>query len=398
MDDRILKALQHADPNIRRKAINAAAKSQEPAYLRPLFERYQNESDPTLRELARKAAGYLQDHRADQAPRSSRPDNAPVEDQPAPAQGGSRGWVAVLLLLALLIAGGGVVAALVLPTLQPADARLLFVGNSFTHYHNLWDMTARLVTEAVPEWERVESQRVAPGGYTIAQHTRDAETEGGNVRLRNFLLSGSAEERDWDLVVIQGQSQIIGFDDRQNQKAALLDAAPRLVGYASDTGAMVLLYQTWGYFDGDARNDHIYPDYMTMQTHLVREYDQLADGLHTVERPVYVAPVGLSFRLVYEDLQAQNENPVRTGTRFHQLYDSDHRHPSLAGSYLAASVIAATYTGYPMAEVNWVPGGLDADFAAYLRQVADRLVSREVFAGRRYPPPLDPLAASAGDA
>lgn len=60
MNEKILRALKSPDADMRRKAIQAAAKSHDSDYLRPLFDLYKQETDTEIKELAMKAARYIQ--------------------------------------------------------------------------------------------------------------------------------------------------------------------------------------------------------------------------------------------------------------------------------------------------------------------------------------------------
>lgn len=270
---------------------------------------------------------------------------------------------------------------------RPADQRFLFIGNSFTFYNNLDQMVARLAEEAVPEWNDVLATRYAPGGWKLTQHLADAQNPNSTAPIREYLITGSDVMRDWDLVVLQGQSQVAGFDSGQASKQQLLAAVPELVRYADDTGATTLFMMTWGYAEGDAMNPGYYSDYLEMQGHIWRGYDELAQAGARVRlnAPVYVAPAGLGYQQVYRDIEAEGNNPLAAGSRFRQLYSDDMRHPGLPGSYLAANIVVASYTGQRMSAVDWVPPGLDAEFAAYLRDVADRVVFGTRFGSRNYP-------------
>jgi hypothetical protein len=68
IDKRILNALESPDSNIRKKAITALAKSHDADALPLLANVYRHDLDPELRDLARKAGGYLKTHLEDNPP------------------------------------------------------------------------------------------------------------------------------------------------------------------------------------------------------------------------------------------------------------------------------------------------------------------------------------------
>jgi HEAT repeat protein len=72
VDSRMIQALGHADPAIRKKAIVALGKSQDKDALPILANVYKNDPDPDVRQYARKAGQMLKQslatRQADEAP------------------------------------------------------------------------------------------------------------------------------------------------------------------------------------------------------------------------------------------------------------------------------------------------------------------------------------------
>lgn len=270
---------------------------------------------------------------------------------------------------------------------RPADQRVLFIGNSYTAYNDLHTLTARLMEQTNPAWNDVLAGRHVPGGQTFADHVLTLEDNTANPPLRQALVTGSDTLRAWDVVVLQEQSQIPGFDARNSQTAASLRAAAQLQAYIQPNGAVTLLFMTWGRRDGDSMNPDIYPNYRAMQQRLWDGYDRLAAEMRqqNPNAQVYVAPAGLAFFVVYSDDEAAGRNPTASDAVFYSLYVDDGSHPSLAGSYLAAATITAAYTGQRVTDLSFVPNGLSAERARYLREVADRTVFGNLFPGRDYP-------------
>ena len=268
---------------------------------------------------------------------------------------------------------------------QPADARMLFIGNSFTGNNELDQLAASLASELGPDWDDIFAIRVAPGGYKIIDHLQDIENEADDPLLRQLLVSGSDAARDWDLIIFQEQSQIPGFGEQNGERVASFAAALNLHQYASSNGATVMLFQTWGYADGDPGNASIYPGFVAMQGRLEQGTNALAARMSASGSQVFVIPAGRGFQLVYRDLLNDDQNPLAERSLFRQLYAEDGRHPSLSGSYLAACIIVAAYTGQSVAELDWAPRELDEDIAAYLRRVADRVMFGDEFPPLAYP-------------
>ena len=142
--------------------------------------------------------------------------------------------------------------------------RVLFVGNSFTYVNDVPGHYHAMLQD-------VEVEQVTPGGYTLAQHAADARTDGTD--LARWLRTGTAEETAFDAVVLQEQSQIGGFVSWEAARIASIAGAADLSGLARDHGDKVVLYETWGYRNGDSSNVLLgYGSYLGMQDHLDEGY------------------------------------------------------------------------------------------------------------------------------
>lgn len=289
--------------------------------------------------------------------------------------------VALIAILAtlLLVLVGVIIFALSSNTGSQADTRILFIGNSYTGYNRLDQTTADVIQRSAAEQNSVYATAVAPGGRRVPEHLSDAMATG--TPLNQYLVDG---DEAWDLVIMQEQSQIPGLDTSFSELNQLYQDAPQLAALAQERGATVMLYMTWGRRNGDPQFPSFYPDFLTMQARLTFAYDSLAASMSTEENPVYVAPVGLGFLTIYEDVAAQGVDPTVGATRFTNLYAADGSHPSAAGSYLAALIISASYTGQPVSNMGWEPAGVDNDTGAYLREVADRVVFGDAYTDRAY--------------
>jgi hypothetical protein len=237
--------------------------------------------------------------------------------------------VRALALAALLLAAA------------PAGARprcVLFVGNSYVSVNDLPRAFARV---AASLGSSVIFDAVAPGGYTLAQHAADPAT-------RAKLAS-----RRWDVVVLQEQSQHLGF--RADQVAReTAPAAERLSALAKASGARVVLEETWGRRDGDAYNCRNLPEVCTydgMQDRLNANTAALAESLGAI-----LAPIGAAWR------------GVRRAHPEINLYGPDANHPSPAGTYLAACVLYAAISR--RTPVGAHAQGLVPGSAAVLRRAA----------------------------
>jgi hypothetical protein len=242
---------------------------------------------------------------------------------------------------------------------------VLFVGNSYTYFHDLparyRDFAATLPRAPI----RVES--VTAGGYTLSQHARDAAMDG--TPLAGHLRMGPPEALSWDVVVLQEQSQTPGFPEGSAPRVASEAAAAELASLALARGAAVLVYATWGRAFGDAMNPTLYPDFLTMESRLESGYRAIAAAASAVGARVRIAPVGAAFARVHAAVVASGLDPLTAGSDFLALYADDGSHPSPRGSYLAACVIAGAITGTDPRALPDAPG-LAPDVCAALRDVA----------------------------
>jgi len=252
------------------------------------------------------------------------------------------------------------------------------IGNSLIAYNRLDQQVQRLARSLDSAKRDYFVACIAPGGYRICQHRADMLNEQKNSLLREALVSGSEATLNWDFVIMQAQSQVVGFGPDDAETKELFSCAPTIHQAATKDGAATVLMMTWGYWNGDRRNPNRYPDFMAMSQRLEEGYLRLARELEASNGvPCLVVPVGLAFRAVYEDELAWGEDPKSKESLFRGLYLDD-RHPSLAGTYLTAAVVVAKLMAAPVEKATWVPPDLDKKVAAYLRRIADDVV----FGGR----------------
>jgi hypothetical protein len=193
----------------------------------------------------------------------------------------------------------------------PNTRHILFIGNSFTSYHDMPAIVEKMAREA---GEDVRVTMLATGGYTLQNHFED----------QNALAV--IDSRVWDDVVLQEQSQRFAFrQDWVTQNSFPYGEA--LANHIRKRSPKVRLYwyETWGYRNGDVENCAAMPhlpwlcNYQGMQAQIHVNMTEMA-------------------RRTRADL-------VEVGTKWQQhlqqhpqieLYDADGMHPSPTGSQLAA--------------------------------------------------------------
>lgn len=218
---------------------------------------------------------------------------------------------------------------------------VLFLGNSYTYVNNLPNIVQQL-GYAMGDSIFVDSYTI--GGYTFQAHSTDTNT------------IAKIYQQPWDYVVLQQQSQLPSLSP-QSVNITTIPYALYLDSLIHDNNSCTktVFYMTWGRKYGDAGNCAIYPPvctYAGMQQRLKESYKLMADTTQQI-----VAPVGEAF-----NLSMQYDSTLN-------LYDVDNSHPSLAGSYLAASTIYSTITHKQIINQNYT-AGLSVNTAAFLQVVA----------------------------
>ena len=214
--------------------------------------------------------------------------------------------------------------------------RVLFVGNSYTH----------ALRQVLPGLLKAEGQTttvefITPGGVQLIKHLN-------NPRTVDTIRKGK-----WDVVVFQEQSQTPACPG--HLRKLFLEGIRGLHEVTDKTGARTMLFNTWGYLDGDQRNFKG-DTYDEMQKRLNQGY-----GAAAKELDAELAPVGNAFGEV-----KKVDHQLWT-----QLYAPDGSHPSRTGAYLAAIVIYARLFDADPEKISF-NGGLTASTAAKLRAGAER--------------------------
>lgn len=199
------------------------------------------------------------------------------------------------------------------------ERRVLFLGNSFT------DRNGGLDTLLAGLAPRAHTERVSPGGFTLARHEASSES-----------LDRLADPEGWDVVVLQEQSQTPVFS-----YGAFAGSLQRLAGRVRAAGARPVALETW-----------TRPDSPGVTTRSLAGAYRSAAALSRAS----LAPAGEAFA---------------TSLRLRPdlvLYETD-GHPTEAGSYLAACVVLrAVYGSGPAG--NGFTGDVDEDTARHLQGVA----------------------------
>jgi hemolysin-activating ACP:hemolysin acyltransferase len=239
---------------------------------------------------------------------------------------------------------------LVRPLADPGEpVSVLFVGNSYTTSN---DLAGTFASMAADRGYDAEIEVIARGGAWLRDHVDE-----GAARI---ALTGG----DWDFVVFQEQSIVPASGTER--VAAMYPALRQLASVADDWDTQPVLYLTWARRDGFP--DVGYTSYEPMQRAITEAYEGIAP-----EIGAWIAPVGEAWSIAHRSA--------------HQLYQPDGSHPSVAGTYLAATVLYATIIGEDPTEIQFT-GDLDPDMARSLQSIAESVVLDD--RGRWHLPALEP--------
>lgn len=193
------------------------------------------------------------------------------------------------------------------------ELAVLFIGNSYS-----FGVPKAFAKLAAERGKTVRVDQVTYSGWSLARHAASEET------LRKI------HERRWDVVVLQEQSRLPSLPARR----ALMMVPPlrKLAVEARNQGSTPLLYQTWGYRDGDRKRFH--DDFHAM-TRRVRDGYQTAAGK---AGGLAVVPAGDAW-----------EREVSAG-HADRLFMPDGSHPTPQGNALTAKVFFETL--FPASQGN----------------------------------------------
>ncbi|WP_299585099.1 hypothetical protein [uncultured Microbulbifer sp.] len=244
----------------------------------------------------------------------------------------------IFLFIILSIVGGYFLAASKKQIDQGSkkDLSILFIGNSYTR-------PLPEVIQSIAENNnlKITYRSITPGGWTLHKHSKSEES------LK------AIHERTWDYVVLQEQSQLPSFSEEQRRED-IYPYAIKLVNEIRETGAIPLLFLTWGRKYGDIQN---IPDdtRSKMQARLLEGYQNIA--LSTSSE---IIPVGLAWEEITSTDKAID------------LYDPDGSHPNQNGVYLSAAIFVSHLLKSP--QLNAPPiGNIPKETAEFLAQQANTL-------------------------
>jgi hypothetical protein len=247
------------------------------------------------------------------------------------------------LLLTLAVASAG---AQTRPKLLDAGvanpASAIYIGNSFFYYNNsLHGHVGQLIAEGLPGFKhRATSVTISGSGFDwhdVDSYFRPNAVGGYSFEAGNNVVFNKLDKL-FDVAIMMDCSQC---PLHPQLKGVFKDFAKKNSDTVRKHGARPVFFMSWAYQDVPAMTDQ-----------LAEEYTKAGN-----DNNAFVIPAGLAFARSIKQKPELN------------LYVADKRHPSLAGTYLAAcTTYAALFKKSPVGmKYN---AGLDADTARHLQTVA----------------------------
>ena len=193
--------------------------------------------------------------------------------------------------------------------------RVLFLGNSYTYFNGgLPQMTALI---AQSQGDTLIFDANTPGGYSLEAHW-------SNTQSLNKIKEGN-----WDLVVLQDQSQRPSFPPEVIDHQ-VLPYADSLTDFIKENNleGNAMFFMTWGKKNGDTEYCALYPELCTYegdQKRLTETYIEMSIIFQAT-----LSPVGIAWKVMRDSVPSL------------ELYAADGSHPSLAGTYLSACIFYAS--------------------------------------------------------
>ena len=268
----------------------------------------------------------------------------PATNTPSSTRTG-RGLGAALLAAALLL-GGCSMTVTHTPTPSATvgpPKTALWVGNSFFYYNNsMHGHVGALLAQADPGGKGYRATSATISGSGINWHDIEAHFKPGGVASYSFDASNNVVfnkfDKPFDVAIIMDCSQC---PIHPQLAPVFTEFTAKNSATVRKYGAEPVFFMSWAYADK--------PE-MTEQ--LAAAYTKAG-----ADNKAKVVPAGLAFARSIAGRPDIN------------LYVADKRHPTLAGTYLAACTVLASVYGRSPVGLGY-NAGLPADVAQYLQNVA----------------------------
>jgi hypothetical protein len=249
------------------------------------------------------------------------------------------------VLVGLLTAAGGAIAQ-TKPTvreLQTPPTSAIYIGNSFYYYNNsLHGHVTQLLGSTSPATRmRAVSVTISGSGWDwhdVESYFRPNALASYSFDRNNSIVFNDPKEKLFDVAIMMDCSQC---PLHPQLKKTFAEYAKKHSDTVRKHGAQPVFFMSWAYSDKPEMTDQ-----------LAEAYTKAAN-----ENGAYVIPAGLAFA---------NSIGKKPGL---DLYAPDKRHPSLAGTYLAACTVYASLFKKSPVGLKYT-AGLDEATALHLQTTA----------------------------
>ena len=228
--------------------------------------------------------------------------------------------------------------------LQAQDTtRILFIGNSHTFVNDLPQTFYQLATKA---GRIVYVDNLTMGGATLQMH------------LQNPATTQKINEKHWNFVILQEQSQIPSFIPERDTMMYPYAIALDSIIHSNWLCTRTMFFMTWAHKYGDLgilQNGGT-DSFEDMQQRLRSGYMTIADSLEAA-----VVPCGWAWRQLIQSYPSI------------ELYSTDNYHPAENGTYLAACTFFASIFKQTAVGINYYGNVLPSD-ASVFQSVASQIV------------------------
>jgi hypothetical protein len=230
----------------------------------------------------------------------------------------------------------------ILETGVPRPTSAIFIGNSFFYYNNsLHNHVMRLIQSAEPGYKfRPTSVTISGSGadwHDVGSYFRPNAIGTYTFDADNNIVFNKLD-RLFDLAIMMDCSQC---PIHPQLKSVFFEYGQKHSDTVRRHGAMPVFFMSWAYADKPA-----------MTAELAEAYTRAGN-----DNGAFVVPAGLAFAKSIERRPELN------------LYAPDKRHPSMAGTYLAAATLYASLFKKSPVGLSYT-AGLDEASAKHLQAVA----------------------------
>jgi hypothetical protein len=252
---------------------------------------------------------------------------------------------AFALLVSVFAAGAGAASSAPRPSVSDIGMQpktFMFVGNSFMYYNNsMHSHFLDIIRGSDKSASGLRATSITMSGSGINWHDVDSYFKPGGVASYSFTPDNKVVfnkfDKPFDVVIIQDCSQC---PVHPQMKSVFHEYAKKQSEVIRKHGAVPVFLMTWAYEDEPS-----------MTRGLADEYTTAGNANNAL-----VVPAGLAFA------SSRSKQPSLS------LYQKDKRHPTLAGTYLAAATIYSALYRKPAAGSG--PGELGSDTVKFLQSVA----------------------------